>query len=127
MAATAVIPHRPTPMPPLARERALVPTLILVGLVVAVMSSLGAPLIPTIAEREPRLAERRRVAADDHAAHRCARHPDHGPARRRSRTSVASSWSALVDRARRAGAGGHVAARSRCWSSRGACRAWESG
>ncbi len=30
------------------RERALVPTLILVGLVVAVMSSLGAPLIPSI-------------------------------------------------------------------------------
>ena len=32
-----------------SRERALVPTLILVGLVVAVMSSLGAPLIPSIA------------------------------------------------------------------------------
>ncbi len=31
------------------RERALVPTLILVGLVAAVMSSLGAPLIPSIA------------------------------------------------------------------------------
>ena len=31
------------------RDRAMVPTLILVGLVVAVLSSLGAPLIPTIA------------------------------------------------------------------------------
>ncbi len=31
------------------RERAMVPTLILVGLVVAVMSSVGAPLIPSIA------------------------------------------------------------------------------
>jgi MFS family permease len=34
---------------PAVRAKALVPTLILVGLVVAVMSSLGAPLIPTIA------------------------------------------------------------------------------
>jgi MFS family permease len=36
--------------PPSVRDRATVPTLILVGLMVAVMSSVGAPLIPTIAK-----------------------------------------------------------------------------
>jgi MFS family permease len=46
MAATAVAPE--TDSAPL-QKGALVPTLILVGLVVAVMSSLGAPLIPSIA------------------------------------------------------------------------------
>jgi MFS family permease len=46
MAATAVASPGETGA---LRERALVPTLILVGLVVAVMSSLGAPLIPSIA------------------------------------------------------------------------------
>lgn len=35
---------------PTGRDRAMVPTLVLVGLVVAVMSSVGAPLIPTIAK-----------------------------------------------------------------------------
>ena len=45
MAATAVV--SPADAGAL-KERALVPTLILVGLVVAVMSSLGAPLIPSI-------------------------------------------------------------------------------
>ncbi len=45
MAATAVL--SPADAGAL-KERALVPTLILVGLVVAVMSSLGAPLIPSI-------------------------------------------------------------------------------
>src|ERR1700693_2851518 len=45
MAATAVVR---TTQSRAVRERALVPTLILVGLVVAVMSSLGAPLIPAI-------------------------------------------------------------------------------
>lgn len=45
MAASAVV----SPADPGAlKDRALVPTLILVGLVVAVMSSLGAPLIPSI-------------------------------------------------------------------------------
>jgi MFS family permease len=45
MAATAVVRQADHDA---RRERALVPTLILVGLVVAVMSSLGAPLIPSI-------------------------------------------------------------------------------
>jgi MFS family permease len=45
MAATAVVSGADTGA---LKERALVPTLVLVGLVVAVMSSLGAPLIPTI-------------------------------------------------------------------------------
>ncbi|MCW2545897.1 MAG: transporter, partial [Mycobacterium sp.] len=36
--------------PPSGRDRAMVPTLILVGLVVAVMSSVGAPLIPSISK-----------------------------------------------------------------------------
>jgi MFS family permease len=36
--------------PPSLRDKATVPTLILVGLMVAVMSSVGAPLIPTIAK-----------------------------------------------------------------------------
>src|SRR5690349_9780027 len=45
MAATALAP---TTDRTAFQERALVPTLILVGLVVAVMSSLGAPLIPSI-------------------------------------------------------------------------------
>jgi MFS family permease len=36
--------------PPSSRDRAMVPTLILVGLVTAVMSSVGAPLVPSIAK-----------------------------------------------------------------------------
>ncbi|TQF01230.1 MFS transporter [Kitasatospora acidiphila] len=39
----------PEPRPATARERALVPVLVFLGTVVAVISSLGAPLIPTIA------------------------------------------------------------------------------
>jgi MFS family permease len=39
-----------TARPPSGREKAMVPTLVLVGLVVAVMSSVGAPLIPSIAK-----------------------------------------------------------------------------
>jgi MFS family permease len=45
MAASAAIPATDVSA---LKQRALVPTLILVGLVVAVMSSLGAPLIPSI-------------------------------------------------------------------------------
>ena len=37
--------HPPAP----ARDRALVPVLVFLGMVVAVVSSLGAPLIPTLA------------------------------------------------------------------------------
>src|ERR1700760_1341119 len=49
MAATAAIPTTDASTDTGAlKQRALVPTLILVGLVVAVMSSLGAPLIPSI-------------------------------------------------------------------------------
>ena len=36
--------------PPTGRDKAMVPTLVLVGFVVAVMSSVGAPLIPSIAK-----------------------------------------------------------------------------
>lgn len=51
MTAAAELPAPTDPMPTSrTRDGALVPTLILVGLVVAVMSSLGAPLIPTIAD-----------------------------------------------------------------------------
>ena len=41
---------RDSASPPSGRDRAMVPTLVLVGLVVAVMSSVGAPLIPSIAK-----------------------------------------------------------------------------
>jgi len=34
------------------RQRALVPTLVFLGMVVAIVSSLGAPLIPTIAAEQ---------------------------------------------------------------------------
>ena len=37
---------------PTTRERALVPVLVFLGMVVSVVSSLGAPLIPTIARTE---------------------------------------------------------------------------
>ena len=47
MAATAAVPATDRTA---FNDRALVPTLVLVGLVVAVMSSLGAPLIPDISE-----------------------------------------------------------------------------
>jgi MFS family permease len=54
MTAIAVRPETPAARdaaaPLSGRDRAMVPTLILVGLVVAVMSSVGAPLIPSIAE-----------------------------------------------------------------------------
>ncbi len=50
MAATVSLPPSTPPTPPAtARERALAPTLVLVALVVAVLSSVGAPLIPSIA------------------------------------------------------------------------------
>ncbi|HEX4018297.1 MAG TPA: MFS transporter [Frankiaceae bacterium] len=48
MAATAVVSPAESADGAALKERSLVPTLILVGLVVAVMSSLGAPLIPSI-------------------------------------------------------------------------------
>jgi len=37
---------------PTTRERALVPVLVFLGMVVSVVSSLGAPLVPTIARTE---------------------------------------------------------------------------
>ncbi|MFZ3562588.1 MFS transporter [Streptomyces sp. BH055] len=42
----------PSPAPPLRHPRALVPVLVSLGMLVAVVSSLGAPLIPTIAAED---------------------------------------------------------------------------
>ena len=70
------------------REHALVPVLMFLGMVVAVVSSLGAPLIPTIASRLRGHRRRRAVVADHRPAGRGGDRADpgrlgDGPHRRR--------------------------------------------
>ena len=70
--------------PQVLRERAFVPTLVYIGTVVSIISSLGAPLDPLDRARHARERVERAVVADRHVARRRGRHAHRGAPGRRA-------------------------------------------